>query len=283
VELEKRFDLQAALAGARPPASRKQVNRLVERFVGARADPQVVVLEGFHPIKHALRFGGELEVVAAELGGELGELLESHAPDLAQAVLAKTVWLQRRDFARMGAYLPHTGVVGIARRPRYLLAELLERRQAPVIVLEDPRHRGNLGAVVRVAAAAGAAGVVTVGGVDPWHPTTVRGAVGLHFALPVVAADLEQLLASGRPLLALDPEGEPVRPRLLPRDGLYLFGSERHGLSDRARAVADRRLALPMRPGVSSLNLATTAAALLYLLQLCGEGDGEAGEKLERR
>ena len=46
---------------------------------------------------------------------------------------------------------------------------------------------GNMGACVRVAAAADAAGVLTTGGNDPWHPDALRGAAGLHFALPVAA------------------------------------------------------------------------------------------------
>jgi len=248
------------------------INRLVERVRAAREDPRAVVLEGFHPLKHALRFGGEVEVVVALLGGELGELLASHAPELAEAVLGKTVWLERADFRRMGAYEPHTGVVALARRPLYHLAPVLADRSRPAVVLEDPRHRGNLGAVIRVAAAAQAAGVIAVGGVDPWHPTTVRGAVGLHFALPVVCAEIEEVGASGRPIVALDPEGEPLDPSLLPADGAFLFGSERAGLSPKAAQIAGQRLALPMRPGVSSLNLATTVAAVLYLVRLCRAG-----------
>jgi TrmH family RNA methyltransferase len=113
---------------------------------------------------------------------------------------------------------------------------------------------------VRVAAAAGAAGVLTTGSADPWHPDALRGAAGLHFALPV--ARVEALPDSGRPLVALDPEGEPLGE--LPARPLLAFGSERRGLSAALLTRADLRVALPMRPGVSSLNLATAVAAVLY-------------------
>jgi RNA methyltransferase, TrmH family len=65
--------------------------------------------------------------------------------------------------------------LSLARRPEVDVDAVLA---APgrVVVLEQPRHLGNLGAAVRVAAAADAAGVVVVGDVDPWHPTAVRAA-----------------------------------------------------------------------------------------------------------
>ena len=72
-------------------------------------------------------------------------------------------------------------------------ALLGDRRAAPIVLLEDPRDLGNMGACVRVAAAADIAGVLSTGSHDPWHPDALRGAAGLHFALPVARLDgLEQ-------------------------------------------------------------------------------------------
>jgi RNA methyltransferase, TrmH family len=150
----------------------------------------------------------------------------------------------------------HTKVVAVARRPAFSVARLGPGR---VVLLEDPRQLGNVGAVVRVAAAAGAAGVLTTGARDPWDPAALRGSAGLHFALPVsrVAA-----LPEGRPLVAFDPAGAPLAA--LPADALLAFGSERHGLSAELAARAELRVAIPMRAGVSSLNLATAVAVALY-------------------
>jgi RNA methyltransferase, TrmH family len=67
-----------------------------------------------------------------------------------------------------------------------------------------------------------------------------------------------------RPLIAVDPDGDPLDPERLPARAILAFGAERHGLSDQLLARADARVSLPMRPGVSSLNLATSVAALLY-------------------
>jgi TrmH family RNA methyltransferase len=74
--------------------------------------------------------------------------------------------------------------------------------------------------------------------------------------------------ASARPLWAIDPEGEPVRPGTIPDGALLAFGSERRGLSEALLAAAERRIAIPMRAGVSSLNLASAVAVILYLWRL---------------
>jgi TrmH family RNA methyltransferase len=140
-----------------------------------------------------------------------------------------------------------------------------------VILLEDPRDLGNMGACVRVAAAADVAGVLSTGTHDPWHPDALRGAAGLHFALPVgrlgSTAELER---ADRPLLALDPGGEPLDPLELPPRAILAFGTERYGLSPGLSARADGRVSIPMRAGVSSLNLATSVAAVLFSWRLCG-------------
>jgi TrmH family RNA methyltransferase len=135
------------------------------------------------------------------------------------------------------------------------------------VLLEAPARLGNIGAVVRVAAAAGAAAVLTTGPHDPWHPAALRGSAGLHFALPV--AQIEALPPGGaRPLWAIDPDGEPVRPGTIPDRAILAFGSERRGLSAALLAAADRRVAIPMRAGVSSLNLGSAVAVILYLWRL---------------
>jgi TrmH family RNA methyltransferase len=223
----------------------------------ARRDRGLVVLEGFHAVKHAVRFGGEVLGAWTADAAELEALRARLAPDVA--LVAEEV---PRD--ELAAVVPRAQVVAVARRPAQppVPALLADPGPAPVVLLEDPRHLGNLGACVRVAAAAGAAGVLTTGGLDPWHPDALRGSAGLHFALPV--ARVRHADPGDRPLVALDPAGEPLRPGAVPPRAVLAFGTERDGLSDELLARADARLALPMRPGVSSLNLATAVSAVLY-------------------
>jgi TrmH family RNA methyltransferase len=230
----------------------------LEEVARARRDPGVVVLEGFHAIKHAVRFGAELLGVWTADPDEVAALIARLAPDIA---LDPTVVSE----AELAAVVPRAQVLAVARRPRQPDPDgiLALPGPAPVILLEEPRHLGNLGACVRVAAAAGAAGVITTGVQDPWHADALRGSAGLHFALPVARSRV--IRTGDRPLIALDPEGEPLSAAV-PERAVLAFGTERDGLSDELLARADARLALPMSPGVSSLNLATAVSGVLFAL-----------------
>lgn len=225
----------------------------------ARRMREFVVLEGFHAIKHATRFGGEILGAWTADAEELEQLRVRLAPDLQ--ITAEVVELEA-----LKAVVPRAQVVAVARRPAQPDPDAVLSGNGHVVLLEDPRHLGNLGAVVRVAAAAGAAGVMTTGRQDPWHADALRGSAGLHFALPV--HHLRTVRTGGRELVALDPEGEPLSPHDLPTAAVLAFGTERDGLSDELLAQAARRVALPMSVGVSSLNLATAVAATLYSLKL---------------
>jgi RNA methyltransferase, TrmH family len=225
----------------------------------ARRDPARVRLEGVHALKHALRFGAHVEAVVTPDAPELLRLLEDLAPDVVLPVAPLEV--DRGTWAATaGRELP-SPALSVARRPA-VTPETVLAAPGRVVVLEDPRHLGNVGAVIRVAAAAGAGSVLVVGDADPWHPTAVRGAAGLQFALLVARSD--DLPATDRSVVALDPEGPVLGPGVVPDDAVLLFGTERGGLSPALRERATQRVGIPMRPGVSSLNLATAVAVTLY-------------------
>ncbi|HYV15496.1 MAG TPA: TrmH family RNA methyltransferase [Conexibacter sp.] len=233
---------------------------LAARFARARvADGELAVLEGFHALKHALRFGAEVEAVAAVDVEALEAMADALAPDLRGRFRALATPVSQAELGSLVPRVPRTGVVALARRPAFDPAALAG---APIVLLEDPRDLGNVGAVVRVAAAADAAAVLVSGALDPWDPAALRGSAGLHYALPVARA--EAFESAGRPLLALDPDGGPLDPAALPANAVLAFGTERHGLSDALLTRADARLRIPMREGVSSLNLATSVAAVLF-------------------
>jgi RNA methyltransferase, TrmH family len=240
---------------------------LAQRFQAARRDRELALLEGFHAFKHALRFGAEIIEAVASDPVELERLAAELAPDLSGSLAARVTPVAVEKLAQLAPQAPRAGVVAIALRPRVDVARVLaDRRHAPLVLLEEPRTMGNIGACVRVAAGADAAGVFTIGGNDPWHPEALRGAAGLHFALPVAAIDA--LPEGERPLIAIDPDGEELVPRDLPPRATLAFGSERYGLSEELLRRADASLAIPMRAGVSSINLATAVAAVLFSQRL---------------
>jgi RNA methyltransferase, TrmH family len=243
---------------------------LIPLFGRARRDPSLAVLEGFHPLKHALRFGANVLEVLTSDAPELDRLSRLLAPDLGDRVHAIARQVAPEVFAQLAPLTPSTGVISLAERRVADPADVLaDRRAAPVVLLEDPRDLGNIGACVRVAAAADVAGVLCTGDQDPWHPDALRGAAGLHYAVPVSRLEhLEALEAMDRPLLAIDPDGDPLEPPALPPRAVLAFGTERYGLSGELTARADARVSIPMRPGVSSLNLATSVAAVLFAWRL---------------
>jgi tRNA G18 (ribose-2'-O)-methylase SpoU len=247
-----------------------QQGALIPRFGRARRDPALAVLEGFHPLKHALRFGAETVAVVTDDAAALERLAARLAPDVSERMRALAQPVDGAVFAQLAPLAPTTGVMAIAVRPTLDAGALLAApRSAPVVLLEDPRDLGNMGACVRVAAAADAAGVLTTGSHDPWHPDALRGSAGLHFALPVARIEsLAGLDALDAPLLAIDPDGETLDPATLDPHALLAFGTERYGLSSELLARADARVSIPMRTGVSSLNLATSVAAVLFAWRL---------------
>ncbi len=234
-----------------------------DRFRRARRDPSLVVLEGFHPVKHALRFGAELLELITDDPAAILSLAAELAPDVRAGIEGRLLPVGAADFARAAPSPPPTPILALARRPQVEPVRVLAGPgEAPVVFLDRPNHLGNLGAVIRVAAAAGAAGVLTSGDRDPWHPAALRGSAGLHFALPV--ARVESLPPGDRPLVAVDAKGSSLWEVVIPPRALLAFGGERHGLSPAVREGARLRVGIPMRPGVSSLNLATAAAVMLF-------------------
>lgn len=224
-----------------------------------------VLLDGFHAIKHALRFGAQIPSALTSDGAAVLALADELAPDVKDALDALLVPVPDAALRALVPRLHPTGVAALAVRPsRAANLDALARlpRSAPVVVLDDPRNLGNAGAVIRLAAGFGATGVVTTGTLDPWHPTVVRGGAGLHFATAVERMDVSELPPG--PVFALDAEGEDIRGLGLPDDAVLAFGSERSGLSAQLRERADHLVSLPMRPQVSSYNLATSVGMTLF-------------------
>ena len=243
-----------------------------KKFRHARGDSQMALLEGFHPLKHALTFQADvLDVVTDDLEAVLA-LSRHFSPDLTDAIETSATVVPQELFHRLHRDERRTNVLAIARR-RIVPANavLNERRQAPLVLLEEPTHHGNIGAAIRVAASAGASAVVTTGKHDPWHAEAIRGSAGLHYALPVAhAASLgtSDLGALQGPLVAFEPDGDTLRLGGLPADAILAFGSERRGLSEELLAKADQCIRIPMQPGVSSINLASAVSIALYAWRL---------------
>jgi TrmH family RNA methyltransferase len=157
-------------------------------------------------------------------------------------------------FARFDVTLGHLVPVP---NPLYLVAESIEKP-------------GNLGAVLRIADAAGASGViVTDTGADPFNPNVIRSSTGTLFSVPLAMASLEETVAwchsREMTIFAADPTGgDSLWDADLTRPCSLLVGSEHAGLSDAARSSADHLVTIPMRGTADSLNVSVSVAILVY-------------------
>jgi TrmH family RNA methyltransferase len=140
-----------------------------------------------------------------------------------------------------------------------------------VVVCVDIRDPGNAGAVIRVAHAAGAGGVVCCEGtVDPFNPKTVRASAGSVLHVPVVVAgDAEAVLDSLghlglRRLAALSRGGTPYTDVDLTSPFALVLGNEASGLPPQLEERLDTRVTIPMGGGAESLNVSTAAAVLCF-------------------
>jgi TrmH family RNA methyltransferase len=132
--------------------------------------------------------------------------------------------------------------------------------------IQDP---GNLGAIIRSAAALGATGVVCARGtVDPWSPKVIRSAAAAHWQVPIMLADELPAVLEGVDLFISDGAArESVDHVDLSRPVAIAIGSEGHGVGAELRSNPHTLVAIPMSGQVESLNAGIAASILLYEAQ----------------
>ncbi len=136
------------------------------------------------------------------------------------------------------------------------------------LVLDRLGDPGNLGTMLRTAAAAGVQAVfLAPGTVDPYNPKVVRAAMGAHFHLPLVAAGWDALPGwlAGLDLWRAEAEAGEVYDAVdWRRPFALLIGSEASGPGDAARALAPEPVRIPMPGRAESLNAAMAAGVLMF-------------------
>jgi tRNA G18 (ribose-2'-O)-methylase SpoU len=231
----------------------------------------VFIAEGELVLRRALRAGYALRSV----------LLDAKRTDqLAPALAGTTAPVYAADQAlleRTTGFHVHRGVLAsFHRRPLRTAGEVLGTARR-VAVLEDVNNHTNLGAIFRSAAALGMDGVLlSPTCADPLYRRSVRVSMGEVFAVPYARLEpwpraLADLKASGFSLLALTPAAHAVPIQRIDaasrKRAALLLGAEGPGLTDAALDAADAAVAIPMRNGVDSLNVATAAAVAFW--ELC--------------
>ena len=162
------------------------------------------------------------------------------------------------------------GLLVVAPQLSPTLAEVQLDPDALLVVLENVEKPGNLGAVLRAADGAGAAAVLLCGhGADPFNPNVLRTSRGALFHVPTVTATTAEILtwlaSHGITTVAATPTADTIYSDAdLSGPVALVLGAENAGLSDELLRGADRHVQLPMHGSGDSLNVAATAAVLLY-------------------
>ncbi|MCE2456116.1 MAG: RNA methyltransferase [Gemmatimonadetes bacterium] len=160
------------------------------------------------------------------------------------------------------------GFAVVCEEPRHDLQAVARSRLT--IVLDGIRDPGNVGTLIRSAAALAAGGAVVLdGSADPWGTKAVRASAGMMFRLPVASApwsEVERVIAkAGAVTCVADAAGKPVPLASSWPDRIALvIGSERSGVRAEARSLAGLTVAVPMRTGTESMNAAAAGAVLMW-------------------
>ncbi len=211
------------------------------------------------PIRHVIlcpEFLGETEsALRAEIGNWLGA---SRILSVTPAVMRTLTETETPQGAIAVAHFPDTPM------PAF------DAQNGFVLVLDGLRDPGNVGTLLRAAAAAGCDAVVTITGTaDAFAPKVVRSAMGAHFRLPVVA-DIEWdtlgPALSGLPVVSGTERGSARMYDAVDwtHGCAIIIGNEDRGLSADARRWSTGMVGIPMARGVESLNAALSGAIILF-------------------
>src|SRR5256886_8319638 len=242
-----------------------------------------VGVEGVRLVEEALRSGCPVQAVLFSESGErhherLSPLIDR--PEIAIPILRTT----DRLFEGVADTEHPQGVAALV-TPRTatfddLLRSPVQACSPLLVVLAGVQDPGNVGTILRTAAAFGATGAVTSasgqsGTASPFSPKALRASAGAALRLPILTGPalpilLAQLASSNIRTLASSLRDSPDQPALAPWEINWcepvalLVGNEGAGLPEEVERSADARIRIPMSGGIESLNAAAAAAVLFY-------------------
>ncbi len=164
------------------------------------------------------------------------------------------------------------GILAIASIPERALETLSGRELLRILVLDAVQDPGNVGTLIRTAAALGADATIALPGtVDLWNAKVIRGSMGAGYHHHALHASVEDLIAfldrESVSLWGADTGGTPVGDVRPPMKLALAVGNEGAGLSSSLRERTTQTVSVPISATVESLNVAVAAGILLYQLR----------------
>ncbi|MCM1339055.1 MAG: RNA methyltransferase [Muribaculaceae bacterium] len=222
------------------------------------------LLEGYKAIKEAFDFGIKLEHVFVNKNClKEYDFVNDVVIETNEAVLKKLCTTESA---------PESVAVGIQK----IYDKNVLNNAQKVVLLEDIRDLGNLGTIIRSAVAFGADAIVLYGGsVDIYNPKCVRSSVGQLWKIPIIEikdfSQLNEIFSGYKRVATLPRSNNMLKTFRTDFPCLVMFGSEANGLSDELIEFATDSVKIEMAQTVESLNLAASAAVVLYEIFIKGE------------
>ena len=197
--------------------------------------------------------------------------LKNSLPNLEQSQIKMLYALPDKLFSGLCTTTTPSGIVAIARMKEWTMEDCLQDACPTLMVLDAIQDPGNLGTMIRSGLAFGASGMLlTKGAVDPYNPKVVRGAMGASFELPIVPdlaieEVIQHLHEKQIKTIILDAKAEKTLFDLdLTQPAAFFFGNEGHGFAQLTTQQVNERARIPMRDLTESLNVAVSAAIVMF-------------------
>ena len=249
-----------------PKARLRQLARLGSRKL--RRKEGFFVADGARLVEEALASG--IEIGWAACAPDADDRSRALAARLAEAGV-EVFRAERQDLERTLDAAAPQALAAVCRIPRHSLEEIKPADKSLLAVCDGIGEPGNLGSVIRAAAAAGCQAVLLAPGtVDPYNPRCVHGAMGALFRIPVIevqtALNLAGFLEKNKfSMFCAAAGGDNIfSVKSFPLRCALFLGGEPCGPSKFTDTLAPRRLGIPLAAGVESLNVAVAAGIILY-------------------
>lgn len=174
-------------------------------------------------------------------------------------------------FSHMSDTKTPQGVMALVKMKEHSVEDMLTADNPLIMVLENIQDPGNLGTIIRTAEGAGADGIImTSGTVDIYNPKVIRSTMGAMYRMKYAYVDnlsdtVKLLKDRGITTYAAHLDGAVDYVACDYKTGTAFFiGNEGNGLTDEATALADRKIIIPMKGSLESLNAAVSSAILMY-------------------
>ena len=235
-----------------------------------RKETGLTLLDGVHLISAYRRaLGQPKSLIVSETGCDSIEIKRFFREEGEETTGTKVVVLPDSLFQAASPVKTPTGIIALVPIPK---AEDIPaqsgREESFSVLLEAMQNPGNMGSILRSAAAAGASDVyLSDGCADPWSPAGLRAAMGAHFLLRIhEQADLPQVARTfnGKVIATSLKAKMSLYQTALTGPVAFVFGNEGMGLSDLILQASSEQISIPMPGGTESLNAAAAAAVCFF-------------------